>query len=55
MRGLLLDEEGFSKEKQVVIEERKMRTEDSPEGQLYERDAADKERARKYWGQGEFL
>ena len=38
MRGLLLDDkEGFAKEMQVVLEERKMRTEDSPEGQVYER------------------
>jgi zinc protease len=37
MRGLLLDEEGFAKEKQVILEERKMRTEDSPEEQTLER------------------
>lgn len=35
MENLLLDPEDFSKERQVVLEERKMRYENSPRGQLY--------------------
>ena len=37
MQGLLLDEEEFAKELQVVIEERRMRTEDKPENKTYEK------------------
>ena len=37
MRGLLLDGKGFTEEMQIVMEERKMRTEDSPEDQTQER------------------
>ncbi len=37
MRNLLLDSKGFTEEMQIVMEERKMRTEDSPEGQTQER------------------
>ncbi len=35
MQNLLLDSNDFQKEKQVVLEERKMRYENSPRGQLY--------------------
>ncbi len=35
MDNLLLDPEAFEKERQVVLEERKMRYENSPRGQLY--------------------
>ena len=35
MENLLLDEEDFNKERAVVLEERKMRYENSPRGQLY--------------------
>lgn len=35
MENLLLDVEDFNKERQVVLEERKMRYENSPRGQLY--------------------
>jgi zinc protease len=35
MENLLLDPEAFEKERQVVLEERKMRYENSPRGQLY--------------------
>jgi zinc protease len=35
MENLLLDEEAFNKERQVVLEERKMRYENAPRGQLY--------------------
>lgn len=35
MSNLLLDPEAFEKERQVVLEERKMRYENSPRGQLY--------------------
>jgi len=35
MENLLLDSEDFNKERQVVLEERKMRYENSPRGQLY--------------------
>ncbi len=35
MENLLLDLEAFNKERQVVLEERKMRYENSPRGQLY--------------------
>jgi len=35
MENLLLDPDDFSKERQVVLEERKMRYENSPRGQLY--------------------
>lgn len=35
MQNLLLDPSDFKKEKQVVLEERKMRYENSPNGQLY--------------------
>ncbi len=37
MRGLLLDEDEFNKELNVVIEERRMRTEDKPENKVYEK------------------
>ncbi len=37
MRGMLLDEDEFSKELQVVIEERRLRTEDKPESKVYEK------------------
>ena len=37
MRGLLLDKDEFNKELQVVIEERRMRTEDKPENKVYEK------------------
>lgn len=37
MRGLLLDGKGFSEEMQVVMEERKMMIEDSPDNQVVER------------------
>ena len=37
MRGMLLDEEEFAKELQVVIEERRMRTEDKAESKVYEK------------------
>jgi zinc protease len=36
MRNLLLNEEEFSKERQVVMEERRMRTEDKPTAYTYE-------------------
>lgn len=36
MQNLLLDEEEFKKERQVVIEERRLRTEDNPESKVYE-------------------
>jgi len=36
MRGLTLLDEEFQKERQVVIEERRLRTEDNPESLLYE-------------------
>lgn len=36
MRGLLLNEDEIAKELQVVAEERRLRTEDSPEGLTYE-------------------
>jgi zinc protease len=35
MENLLLDVEAFNKEREVVLEERKMRYENSPKGQLY--------------------
>jgi zinc protease len=35
MENLLLDSEDFNKEREVVLEERKMRYENSPRGQLY--------------------
>ena len=35
MENLLLDLEAFNKEREVVLEERKMRYENSPRGQLY--------------------
>ena len=35
MENLLLDPDAFEKERQVVLEERKMRYENSPRGQLY--------------------
>ena len=35
MENLLLDKEDFAKEREVVLEERKMRYENSPRGQLY--------------------
>jgi zinc protease len=35
MENLLLDKEEFAKEREVVLEERKMRYENSPRGQLY--------------------
>lgn len=35
MENLLLDTDDFNKERQVVLEERKMRYENSPKGQLY--------------------
>jgi zinc protease len=35
MENLLLDEDDFNKERQVVLEERKMRYENSPRGQIY--------------------
>lgn len=35
MENLLLDKEDFTKEREVVLEERKMRYENSPRGQLY--------------------
>lgn len=37
MRNLTLSEKEFKKEIQVVMEERRMRTEDKPEGKLYEK------------------
>lgn len=37
MRNLLLDEAEFEKERQVVIEERRQRTEDNPNARAYER------------------
>ncbi len=37
MRGMLLDEGEFTKELQVVIEERRMRTEDKAESKVYEK------------------
>lgn len=37
MQGLLLDEEEFAKELQVVIEERRLRTEDKAENKTYEK------------------
>lgn len=37
MRGMLLDENEFAKELQVVIEERRMRTEDKAESKVYEK------------------
>ena len=37
MRGMQLDEEEFAKELQVVIEERRMRTEDKAESKVYEK------------------
>jgi zinc protease len=37
MRNLALNDEGFTEEKQIVIEERKMSREDLPEEKLYER------------------
>lgn len=37
MRGMLLDEDEFAKELQVVIEERRLRTEDKPENKVYEK------------------
>ncbi|GBE46541.1 protease 3 precursor [bacterium BMS3Bbin11] len=37
MRGMLLDEKEFAKELQVVIEERRMRTEDKAESKVYEK------------------
>ncbi len=37
MRGMLLDEEEFAKELQVVIEERRLRTEDKAESKVYEK------------------
>lgn len=36
MRGLLLPEDEFKKERQVVIEERRLRTDDNPQALLYE-------------------
>jgi zinc protease len=36
MENLLLDEDDFNKERAVVLEERKMRYENSPRGQLYQ-------------------
>jgi len=36
MRGLLLPEDEFKKELKVVMEERRLRTEDDPQAQLYE-------------------
>src|SRR5690606_28291013 len=35
MENLLLDSDDFNKEREVVLEERKMRYENSPRGQLY--------------------
>lgn len=40
MRGLVFDESLFQKEKQVVIEERRLRTEDNPKALTYEQFAA---------------
>jgi len=40
MRHLLLAEEDFAKEKQVVIEERRLRTEDAPDSLTYEQFSA---------------
>lgn len=40
MQNLLLDPAAFSKEKQVVLDERRMRVDDSPEGITWERFAA---------------
>jgi len=37
MRGMLLDEDEFAKELQVVIEERRLRTEDKAESKVYEK------------------
>ena len=37
MRGMLLDKDEFAKELQVVIEERRMRTEDKAESKVYEK------------------
>ena len=37
MRGMLLDENEFAKELQVVIEERRLRTEDKAESKVYEK------------------
>ena len=37
MRDLLVEAQGFSKEKQVVLEERRMRVDDHPEALFYER------------------
>jgi zinc protease len=37
MQNLLLDPEEFKKERQVVIEERRLRTEDKPESKVYEK------------------
>ena len=37
MQGMLLDEDEFAKELNVVIEERRMRTEDKPESKVYEK------------------
>ncbi len=37
MVNLLLDDKEFQKERQVVLEERRMRTEDNPNAKLYER------------------
>ena len=37
MRNLTLDKKEFNKEIQVVMEERRLRTEDKPEGKLYEK------------------
>jgi zinc protease len=40
MRNLLLDDKELRKELQVVMEERRLRTEDQPEGRLYEKFSA---------------
>jgi zinc protease len=37
MRGLVLRQDFYNKEHQVVMEERRMRVDDNPQGQLYER------------------
>lgn len=37
MHGLLFDKTAFTKEKQVVIEERRMRVDDNPQGVMWER------------------
>ena len=48
MRNLLLQDDEFRKEVQVVMEERRLRTDDEPEAQLYEKFMATAFQAHPY-------